>query len=606
MRASEYCHVVMTDLDLARQRLGKEDLVLAVHDASFPSEEADDIGRGTPYGRGAQGLYAFARELGFNGVQLGPQGVTSRVNPSPYDGTLFSKSPLSIALEELTAPDADTGDEPLLAASTLADIVRTRPGDRDHVPYEHVFDRHAGALEEAFATFAERGSPALRAAEAEFVHASRSWLEGDAAQEEEVVRARYRFAQFLVHRQHARLRRQLGARGLSLYGDWQIGIGVLDAATYGAVFVPNYAMGAPPSRTNPDGQPWSYAVLDPAWTDSSETDDTRGGAGRRFVLARLAKSLGEYDALRIDHPHGWIDPWVYDRRIADPDHAVRVGARLHAAPDLPDHPELAAYAIARPHQIDRSETRYADDWVMRLDEEQVDRYARGFDCIVQGAAAMKRSDSRVLRVVCEILSTQPYPLARVMQRYGLGRFRVTQKSDVLSIDDVYRSDHAEPEDWIMMGNHDTAPMWTVADKWTAAKRESRAKYLAERLRIAESAREAWIRELVAEPPALVQAEMADVLASNAAHVSVFFADLFGLTEIYNRPGIVDARNWRLRVPGEYRRRYAADRREHRALDLPYAFALALHARGLTAGADRELFERLRATSARPLPPLAGP
>ena len=590
----------MTDLDRARQRLGKDDLVLAVHDGSFPSEAEDDIGRGSPYGRGARGLYAFVRELGFTGVQLGPQGMTSRINPSPYDGTLFSKSPLSIALEELTLPDDAAGSAPLLPPASLREIVSCAPADRDHADYERAFDDHARARAEAFAGFLDHGSAALRAEQASFVAASRGWLEGDAAHEAEPDRARYRFEQFLVHRQHARLREHLSTMGLSVFGDWQIGIGVRDAATYASIFVPSYAMGAPPSRTNPDGQPWSYAVLDPAWTDANETDETRGGAGLRFVVARLAKSLREYDALRIDHPHGWIDPWVYDRREPDPDHAVRVGARLHAAPDLPDHPELARYAIARPDQLDRREARYADDWVTDLDDEQVDRYARGFDRIVQSARAL---GSAHLRLVCEILSTQPYPLARVMHRFGLGRFRVTQKSDVLHAGDVYRSDQAEPPDWIMMGNHDTAPMWTVVAGWPPAKREARAIYFAERLNIAPAAREAWTQELVADPGALIHAELADLLASHASHVSIFFADLFGLTEIYNRPGIVDPRNWRLRVPAGYRARYARGRTEHRTLDMPFAFALALHARGLTSGEDADLFARLRAAASRPLPPL---
>ena len=33
-------------------------------------------------------------------------------------------------------------------------------------------------------------------------------------------------------------------------------------------------------------------------------------------------------------------------------------------------------------------------------------------------------------LVCEILSTQPYPLARVCARHDLGRFRVTQKANL--------------------------------------------------------------------------------------------------------------------------------------------------------------------------------
>ena len=44
---------------------------------SFPSASGEDIGRGSPYSRGAQELIDFALELGFTGVQLGPQGETT-------------------------------------------------------------------------------------------------------------------------------------------------------------------------------------------------------------------------------------------------------------------------------------------------------------------------------------------------------------------------------------------------------------------------------------------------------------------------------------------------------------------------------------------------
>src|ERR1035438_5076347 len=95
---------VVSSRDLAhdaRRALGIDDLVLAVHDASFPSEPGEDVGRGTPYSRGAQRLLDFADGLGFTGLQLGPQGVTTRVNRSPYDGSVFSRNPLSISLDAL-------------------------------------------------------------------------------------------------------------------------------------------------------------------------------------------------------------------------------------------------------------------------------------------------------------------------------------------------------------------------------------------------------------------------------------------------------------------------------------------------------------------------
>jgi hypothetical protein len=85
----------------ALRLLETSDLLLAVHDASFPCAEGEDTGRGTPYSSGGLALARFARYLGFTGLQLGPQGQTSSVNHSPYDGTLFSRNILSLDLKAL-------------------------------------------------------------------------------------------------------------------------------------------------------------------------------------------------------------------------------------------------------------------------------------------------------------------------------------------------------------------------------------------------------------------------------------------------------------------------------------------------------------------------
>src|SRR5262249_18401054 len=159
-----------------------------------------------------------------------------------------------------------------------------------------------------------------------------------------------------------------------------------------------------------------------------------------------------YDGLRVDHPHGLVDPWVYRTGSADPIAAVRAGARLFSSPDLHDHPSLAAFAIARPEQLDRSEVRWADGWVATLDDGQVDRYAGQFARIVERLRARGHRKGDLL---CEVLSTWPYPLRRVMEREGLGRLVVTQKANLDDPRDVYRSENARPADWIMVGNHDT-------------------------------------------------------------------------------------------------------------------------------------------------------
>src|ERR1700677_1580624 len=108
----------------ARVALGIDDLVLAIHDASFPSDPGEDVGRGTPYSRGARRLVAFADALGFTGLQLGPQGGTTAANRAPYDGPVYSRNPLSISLDAL-ARDARWAS--VADAQTLASVMPWPP-----------------------------------------------------------------------------------------------------------------------------------------------------------------------------------------------------------------------------------------------------------------------------------------------------------------------------------------------------------------------------------------------------------------------------------------------------------------------------------------------
>ena len=586
--------------------LGIRRLVLAVHDASLPGDARDDLGRGAPLSAGGLAFLRFVAELGFDGIQLGPQGETSEIDPSPYNGTIFSRSTLSIAPGPLLARG-------LLHPRTFAAAVAARPvGAGARADHRHVFALQRRLLDEAFARSEDAQSGRAPPLEPELPRAPRSdrWLDRDAlyqalvaenaepdwlrwpqrdrelfaplapdspnpstarpgsgelqarearigalqARHAQVIR-RYFFAQQLVHEQQTSFKAEAAALGLRLYGDLQIGIGHRDIWAFGALFLPGFRMGAPPSRTNPEGQPWSYAVL------------ARSQPALAFLRARVGKLFSGFDGLRIDHPHGLIDPWVY--RAAQPDglRAVQAGARLCSSPD---RPELAAHAIAREDQLDKTVPRYADGWVRELTDAQVDRYALLFDGVV---AAARESGREIGDLVCEVLSTQPYPVARVLQRHGLGRFRVTQKAALDDPGDVYRGENAQPADWIMVGNHDTAPIWAVADRWFASgTAAAQAEYLAARLRCSAAA-------LGRDPASLASAKLAELFVGPARNVMVFFPDLLGMREIYNRPGVVSDENWSVRVPPDFEARYAASCARGLALDLPRALALALRARG---------------------------
>ncbi|HEY1549453.1 MAG TPA: 4-alpha-glucanotransferase, partial [Kofleriaceae bacterium] len=518
---------------MSLQRLGVKRLLLAIQDVSFPSDHSEDIGRGSSATHAAGRLFTYASRLGFNGIQLGPQGQTTRGNSSPYDGAIFSRHTGNIGIAALGG-DAT----PWLVTGERA--------------------QHAHAHEAMHALLDAAYPHRDRAAVAAFTDEHASWLVRD-ARVAGIELDRYAFGQWLAHVEHARVRAVARANGLALYGDLHVGYATSDALAYADAFVAGYKMGAPPSRTNPAGQPWGYPVLDPLQYD---------GRARDLILARLDKMFAEYDSVRVDHPHGLVCPWVYRADDPDPDAAVRAGARLFDSPDLADHPALARYAIARADQLDRSLPRYADGWVRELDAAQIGRYSVLVDAMIDSARRAGRDPSDLS---FEVLSTMPRPLGAVLARHGLGRWRVLQKANLNDPSDVYRSENAARADWMMLGNHDTPPIFAVIAGWSAPQRDAWGRHLRERLRLREPAR-------LASDGFVATAMLAELFASDAENVSIFFADLFGMTERFNVPGVVADANWSLRLPADFERLHAERLAEGRALDLPLAAQLARSAR----------------------------
>jgi hypothetical protein len=79
--------------------------------------------------------------------------------------------------------------------------------------------------------------------------------------------------------------------------------------------------------------------------------------------------------------------------------------------------------------------------------------------------------------------------------------------------------------------------------------------------------------------------LADLFSGPARNVLIFWADLFGLRETYNRPGVIDGANWSLRVPADFERAYEEARDRRQAPDLVQSIVWALHARGLDQNSE---------------------
>ncbi len=577
--------------------------MLGVHISAFPPDEWD-AGYGAPLSRGGQRLVQFAARLGFDALQLGPSGQISVANLSPYDGTAFARNPWALAVRALAGEEfarllqPDVVDRLALGHVGAARVQPERVDRivrqaleacqarlaelRARVPDHQVlrdFDQfraeHAQWLEPntvydvVAARLGDDPSRVERAAHALFepgaaAHERRAALRessGPAAFE------RSELAQYLCHAQHAKFRALARVEGLALWGDMQVGFSHRDRLLHSECFNPRWLVGAPPSRTNPDGQPWGYPLLDPDQLDSADSP------ARRLFETRLRKLLSEHDGVRIDHPHGLVCPWIY--RVSDPDasHAVRHGARAFDSPDAPD-PDLARWTIARPGDLDPAErSAFADGHVRQLDDDQVARYSRLFDALARlgdGRSPVKD------RFAAEVLSTCPYPLRRVLGRHGLGRFRVTQKANPADPHDAYRTDHARPEDWLMLGTHDTPPIYALADEWLRnGTAQQRAAYLAERLIDDLGERPEAAARIASSERELLCASLADLFRSGAESVYVFVGDLFGAREPFNRAGVIHPDNWTARLPEDFEAVYDARLRDGRALDIAAALRLAL-------------------------------
>jgi 4-alpha-glucanotransferase len=156
------------------ERLGVRRMLLAIHDASFPADPDEDHGRGSPATRAATRLFAYARGLGFTGIQLGPQGQTSRANPSPYDGTIFSRHLGNIALGSLRAGGRFAG---LVSERAIDRTLVTGGGPAQH---QHAYDATQALLDEAYGALEAGARPDLRDRLATFRDQHAEWLVPDA------------------------------------------------------------------------------------------------------------------------------------------------------------------------------------------------------------------------------------------------------------------------------------------------------------------------------------------------------------------------------------------------------------------------------------------
>lgn len=597
----------------ALKELGKKNFALIVHGNSFPAISGKNTGFGTQNSEAGKNLMDFASGV-FNAIQLGPQGKTKACDSSPYTGTIFSTNPLFIDLEQLTTKEWGN----ILSEQTYKKICDENPNkDINKTAYSYIVKAQEEALQEAYVNFKQWNDKKLNKEFEKFKNENDFWLSKDALYEALVIENNndywplwdnktdrnlfnpkteeekkasflrekelrlkyadeinyYAFCQFVAAKQNEQTKKYALKHDLKLIADRQVAFSDRDTWAYQSLFLEGWMLGCPPDYFSKDGQAWGFPVVDPK--KMFNEDGSLGEAGE--LLKRLYKKMFKENpgGVRIDHIVGLIDPWVY--KAGKKPMPQQGAGRLYSSPE---HPELSQYAIATMDDLNLEIGSDKEKRVKQLSKEQIKKYGAMIEKIV--IAAAKEEGLNKDAIVCEDLGTLTFPVESVMKEYDLQGMRLTQFVKHEMPEHPYRCCNIVERSWAMVGTHDNEPI----SMWADSMINTHEGYL-NVVNLVDDMyselqgkdRDDLIVKLTTDAKALMNVKLAEIFASKAANVQVFFTDFFGIKATYNTPGTSGDKNWSLRVPDNFEEVYCSNCKDGLALNLPLILKMAIEARG---------------------------
>lgn len=593
--------------------LGKKNFALIVHGSSFPSVSGKNSGFGTPNSNAGKSLIDFSSDL-FSAIQLGPAGKTKAIDSSPYTGTIFSNNPLFIDLEQLTGKDY----KQILSKETYEKVCNENPNkDINKTAYSYIFAAQEEALKEAYENFLKLNDKKLNKEFENYKNENESWLEKDALYEalilehqndywpmwknetdkrlfnpksEDEIKAGflrqkelklkyakeidfYSFCQFIINKQNEETKKYALKHDIKMIADRQVAFSDRDSWAYQSMFLEGWMLGCPPDYFSKTGQAWGFPVVNP--DKMFNEDGSLGEAG--VLMKQLYKKMFKENpgGVRIDHIVGLIDPWVYK---AGKNPMPESGAgRLYSSPE---HGELYKYAIATMDDLNMEMGSDKEKRVKQLTKEQIRKYGELIEKIVIAAAKEEGLDKDA--IVCEDLGTLTFPVESVMREYDLQGMRLTQFVKPEKPLHPYRCCNIAPRSWAMVGTHDNEPISMWADEMINTHiGYTHVKNLVDDMysEMPQEQKDELIVKYTNDPVALQQLKLAEIFASKAENIQIFFTDFFGIKDVYNKPGTSGDKNWALRMPENYQCEYFENVKMHKALNLPLTLKMAIESRG---------------------------
>ncbi len=595
----------------ALKALGKKHLALIIHQSSFPSCVGEDSGFGNANSCAGRRVIDFASGV-FNVIQLGPSGKTKACDSSPYTGTIFSNNPLFIDLKQLTQKEWGK----ILSEATFKEVVDNNENkDSGKTSYSYIFKAQQNALKEAFENFKKLKLKKFKEKFEIYKRENSSWLDKDALYEalslenqndywpmwtnkmdknllnpksiEEKmefgnrineIEAKYAdeidfyaFCQFVVNCQIEQTKEYALSNKIKMIADRQVAFSDRDCWAYQSLFLDGWFLGCPPDFFSADGQAWGFPVINPEKLYLKDGSLAEGGLLLKALFKKMFKE--NPGGVRIDHIVGLIDPWVY--KIGRKPKANEGAGRLYSSPE---HKDLGKYAIVTLDDLNHDIGSDKEGRVIKLSEKQIKEYGKLIETIVIAAAKEEGLDKDA--IVCEDLGTLTNPVAAVMKKYDLQGMNLTQFVVPEMPEHPYRCKNIVKRCWAMVGTHDNVPIRAWAKNVINSELGyHHAKNLVEDLFAEAENKDDIIVKLNSDAGFMAQTKIVELFASQAENIQIFFADYFGINDIYNRPGTSGDENWSLRLPNNFEEVFCDNIKSKTAINLPLILELAIEARG---------------------------
>lgn len=527
----ELCRQTVKD---AKKFLGLEELALICHGPSYPNSKSYV---GSINSNEAKEFENFINIFGFDSVQQGPNGRITRFDVSPYTSETFSRNILFIDFEKLNSKEY----EKLLDDKTYSKMLEQKGKDIQKTLYSYsdfdkAFKQSDEVLQIAFSNFEKLPNDnALKKEFKQFCEApyNRKWLETSSLfhilseQNKKNFRhwapldrdlillkekgnpeaiARYnslltehaqqiefdKFTQFIAYKQIKEFQKDTPVKHI---GDALIAFSHVDVWANQEAFLMDKRLGCP-------GTNWDFYTLNP---DKLFNKDGSKGIGAKLLEQKFNHILDTNSSVRIDHIMGFVNPFLFEN------------SKSHNG-------------------------RYATHW-------QDLKGAENFKRIIPELLIplIKENGLKIEDVVAEDLCKW---LKEDEQKFINSGLKGIVKSNELRAEEVLKSHKATY--WAAYGTHDDPPA-PIRIKSHSYNSAHNLDYLIGYLNPLKQ-NDGIQNRNYNNTYNLIELKFTEIIGKYK-RAQISFMDFFGINTYYNKGNTQDFRNWRLRVPDNYKKKF---------------------------------------------------